>query len=354
MACYPREDFRLLARYLPDRSPVAADLSDNRNLWGAHPAAVKVLAAFGASGLAEYPEAYGDRLAEAVSAKLRVPGNCVATGVGGTGVLDALMRAVAPTTFRFLEPVWPAATMLARMNGHQPVPTAWESGLAEPARLVGDTPCIVFLANPANPTGLALPDPWIRAVQQLTEKVGSVLIIDEAYGEYGRGVDDRTPIDLALKGERTFCAKTLSKAYGLAGMRVGYGVGSPALVLEVDKARGPFALSGVASAAGAAAVSSDSLWLSRTLAEARENRSRLTDSLRRRGFSVPTSAANFVFIELPAAKLEPTARGLERCGVRVRPFRGLASGTGLRATVGPWDPMRQLLGGLDRVGAGRS
>ncbi|MCY4398939.1 MAG: aminotransferase class I/II-fold pyridoxal phosphate-dependent enzyme [Gemmatimonadetes bacterium] len=352
---YPRSDFETLGRYLPDRSPIAADLSDNRNLWGAHPAALAVLAAAGSAEASQYPGSYADRLADAVAARLGISPANVTTGAGGTGVLDALMRAVAPTSMRFLDPGWPAVGMLARMSGHEPVSVDWEEGLEDPVRFAGSSPGIVFVANPGNPTGQSIPDDWIQAVYEHTEATGSVLIIDEAYGEYNRAAGDRTPFDMALKGERTLCVKTLSKAYGLAGLRAGYGVGSPSLVLEVDKARGPFVVSSVTSAAAAAALASDSPWLADTVAETRTNRDRLRECLRHRGYPVPASAANFVFILQPDEKLEPTARRLELCGVRVRPFRGsTAPGSGLRATIAPWDKMQRLLDGLDLVAAGKA
>ena len=233
MNIYPRADYRSLDRYLPDRSPIAADLSDNRNLWGAHPAALEVLAGSDTAAASEYPGSYSDRLVGAVAARLNIAPENVTTGAGGTGVLDALMRAVAPTTMRYLDPGWPAAGMLAVMNGHHPVAVEWREGLDDPVRFAGTEPCIVFLANPGNPTGEAVPDEWIRAVYEHTEAVGSVLIIDEAYGEYNRDPSDMTPCELAVAGERTICVKTLSKAYGLAGLRAGVRRGERA-----DDARG--------------------------------------------------------------------------------------------------------------------
>lgn len=353
MDIYPRSDYRQLGRYLPDQSPIAADLSDNRNLWGAHPAALEVLANSGTAAAAQYPGSYSERLTDAVASRFRVAPDAITTGAGGTGVLDMLMRAVAPTTMRFLDPGWPAAGMLAQMNGHVPVAVQWHAALDDPVAFAGSEPAIVFVANPGNPTGLAIPDEWIRAVQERTEAVGSVLIIDEAYGEYNRDAGDRTPIDMALDSERTICVKTLSKAYGLAGLRAGYGVANPALALEVDKARGPFVVTSVTSAAAAAAISSESPWLADTIAETKVNRERVRDALRHRGYEVPRSAANFVFILRPEAELDDVTARLERVGVRVRPFRGPTRlANGLRATVAPWDTMQRLLDGMDLVAAG--
>ncbi len=349
MNFYPRSDYGPLRRYEPDRSPVAADLSDNRNHWGPHPAAVAAVATADPATLSEYPASYGDELAEAVAAKWDLPRESVVTGVGGTGVLDAAMRLAAPSKLRFLAPGWPAGAMLARMNGHEAVPVEREAGLADPEWFAGRERCIVYVVDPGNPTGERMPDGWVRAVQEAAERVGSVTIVDEAYGEYGDDGGSRAGLDLAVGSERTLCVRTMSKAYGLAGLRSGFGVGNPSLALEADKARGPFALSGLATLAGAAALSSDSPWLEETLAEARRCRSRLRRALGERGHCVPRSQANFVFVQWPEDGLEAATAGLEEAGVRVRPFRGDAAGTGLRATVAPWEVMQRFARGLDRV-----
>ncbi len=85
MDIYPRADYGALARYLPDRSPIAADLSDNRNLWGAHPDALAVLAGSDTAAASEYPGSYSDRLVGAVAAQLNIGPENVTTGAGGRG-----------------------------------------------------------------------------------------------------------------------------------------------------------------------------------------------------------------------------------------------------------------------------
>ena len=354
MDIYPRRDYRQLGRYLPDRSPIAADLGDNRNLWGAHPAALEVLAASGTAAASEYPGSYSERLTEAVAAQLGITPGHITTGAGGTGVLDMLMRAVAPTTMRFPRPGVARrgdarADERARTGRGRLGRRARRPGRGSPA----PRPRSSSLPTRGTRRAWRSPTSGSGAVQERTEAVGSVLIIDEAYGEYNRDLGDRTPFEMALDSERTICVKTLSKAYGLAGLRAGYGVASPALVLEVDKARGPFVVTSVTSAAAAAAISSDSTWLAETIAETRVNRERVRDALRHRGCEVPRSAANFVFILREEAGLDDDAARLERVGVRVRPFRGpTALGNGLRATVAPWDRMQRLLDGMDLIAAG--
>ncbi|MGI9627506.1 MAG: pyridoxal phosphate-dependent aminotransferase [Longimicrobiales bacterium] len=353
MTLYPRPDYGGLARYAPDQSPIAHDLSDNRNLWGAHPAALEVLNAASDANVARYPAPYGNEVIEAVARMLDIGTDCITTGGGGSGVLDATMRAYGPTEFRFLAPGWPAAGALARMNSHTLQSVPWSEGLDDPQRLTGSKSAIVFVPNPNNPTSVSVSDEWIREVQRYTERNGSLLILDEAYGEYNRPLGDRTPFEIALAGERTICVKTLSKAYGLAGLRVGYGVASPELTLEVDKARGPFTLSATSGQAGGAALSSNGGWLTNVVTETRTNRERLLSSLEHREYGPPESGANFVFIPMEATQAQDVAGRLSKLGVRTRPFADSApGGSGLRATVGPWEGMQRLLDGLDLVRGG--
>ena len=348
---YPRPDYGALRRYVPDQSPISVDLSDNRNLWGAHPAALEVLSSTVDPTVSRYPGPYAEVLSHAVARRFDVDPSQVTTGGGASGVLDALLRAVGPSApMRYLAPGWPAACALAHMNGHPTVPVQWEDGLGDPALFVGDGSSVLFVPNPNNPTGRPVDDDWVREVQVLSEDRGCVLILDEAYGEYARTEGDRTPVEMALAGRRTIYVKTMSKAYGLAGLRVGFGIASADLILEVDKARGPFTVSATSGAAAAAAISSDDPWLATVVEETRANRSRLLESLRHRGYEPHDSTSNFVFIQLEADRTPKVAASLERTGVRTRPFVDpAAGGSGLRATVGPWEGMQRLLDGLDLV-----
>ena len=348
---YPRPDYGALKRYVPDQTPISVDLSDNRNLWGAHPAALATLSGTQDPSVSRYPGPYAEILADSVARRFAVAPAQVTTGGGASGVLDAVLRAVGPSApMRYLSPGWPAACALAQMNGHPTVPVPWEEGLADPALFVGEGPSVLFVPNPNNPTGRPVADDWVREVQALSENRGCVLILDEAYGEYARERGDRTPVDLALGGQRTIYVKTMSKAYGLAGLRVGFGIASAELILEVDKARGPFTVSATSSAAAAAALSSDDPWLTTVVEETKANRTRLLESLRHRGYAPHDSTANFVFIQMDTDRCPVVAASLARAGVRTRPFVDPApGGSGLRATVGPWEGMQRLLDGLDLV-----
>jgi histidinol-phosphate aminotransferase len=207
---------------------------------------------------------------------------------------------------------------------------------------------ITYICSPNNPTGTAVAR---RSVEELARRATGLVIIDEAYAEFA----DENLLDLARDRDNVLVVRTFSKAFGLAGVRVGYGVGAPALVREVEKARGPFKVSAVAMDAAVAALADDA-WMRQHVALARENRDRLTHELRARSIDAIPSQANFVLAPLPDATR--VARLMRQHGVAVRAFNGLppiapelarAGGETLRISVGPWAELETALAALDRA-----
>jgi histidinol-phosphate/aromatic aminotransferase/cobyric acid decarboxylase-like protein len=146
----------------------------------------------------------------------------------------------------------------------------------------------------------------------------------------------------------------MSKAFGLAGLRIGYATGAPALVAEVEKSRGPYKVNAVAERAALAALGDGIEWAREHIVEAKANRDRLTSELERRGLAPIHSEANFVLV--PISNANARARHMRTLGVAVRPFEGLpaisdalrvSGGSALRISVGPWDMVEAALGALD-------
>jgi len=235
---FPREDYGALTRYSPGREPVEVDLSDNTNLWGTHPAALARIRQASTDDLARYPELYADVLREAVAERFGIPSDCVTTGAGSDDVLDSAFRAVwgpgavvnyAAPTFSMVEP-------LARMNGLRTVPIQWPGVREAPERLLEGAPALVYVCRPNNPTGELVPAEWVERLIDLAGNDGPLLLLDEAYADFA----GETFIGLAAKTPRLLVARTASKAYGLAGLRCGFGVASPETALEIEKSRGPY------------------------------------------------------------------------------------------------------------------
>ncbi len=347
---FPRPDYEALERYLPNRTPVAVDLSDNTNLWGPHPAADRTLREIAENGITRYPSAYADRLRDAVAERFGVDASCVTTGCGSDDVLDSAFRAASAPggTVATLNPTFSMISALASMNGlstHAVDWDPWAGPPPPPEELVGTDPDIVYVCRPNNPTGTAAPRGWMDDLLARAERRGTLVLIDEAYADFA----DDDWLRTASERERVLVLRTLSKAYGLAGLRIGYAVGSPTVALEVDKSRGPYKVSAVADASAAAALTDSSGWTDNVIQESRMMRGVLVEALRQRGFEPAPSAANFVLVRVgsvPAALVDGELRAR---GVAVRPFDVPGLFNAIRITVAPWELLEQFLAAFDSV-----
>lgn len=339
-----RAVYRDVSLYTVDPSPCDIDLSDNTNLWGAPPAATQALRDLADGGFTRYPSAYASHLKEAIATYAGVDAARIATGCGSDDILDSAIRAFAEPGDRlaFCAPTFAMIPIFARLNGVQPVAIpmapAWDIDADALARTDAR---IVYVCSPNNPTGTMASR---AAVEQLIASAAGLVILDEAYAEFAD--DDR--LDLAAASDRVLVVRTMSKAFGLAGLRVGYGIGAPALVAEVEKSRGPYKVSVAAECAAVAALSSDRRWVAERVADARTSRERLLDSLRTLGLTPLPSQANFVLVPVPRAPV--VARRLRELGVGVRAFDALPSiGDALRITAGPGAMMQRLLAALEEA-----
>lgn len=345
---FPRADYDALDRYDPGRSPVGVDLSDNTNLWGTHPDALTVLRNADVDDLARYPELYADTLREAVAERFSVPAACVTTGAGSDDVLDASWRAAFAPGERV---AWPAPTFsmvesFCAMNGLEAAPIPWGEAEADPELLLRTDPAIIYVCRPNNPTGALCPIEWLEAVIAARGERLPLVIVDEAYADFA----GETFLPRAVELPNVLVARTMSKAYGLAGLRCGFAVGRQDVVEAVDKARGPYKLARPTALAAAAAIRDDAEWLPRIVAECIATRERFVEELDGRGVRTLTSSANFVLMEAPGGDASEAAAEFRARGVGVRPFGNVPGiGDGLRVTIGPWPMMAAFLEALDEI-----
>lgn len=182
----------------------------------------------------------------------------------------------------------------------------------------------MLFSNPHNPTGIVHPPDAVRALADTLDP-GTLLVVDEAYGEF---VSLRWTAQPPAGHDGLLAVRSLSKAYGLAGARVGYAVGSPAVVAALDGAAMPFRLGAASAAAADAAVTGDPASLTAALAAQAVRRDVLRDRLRGAGFAVPASGANFLLLAGPLATVGLWRR-LEDAGV----LTAFVPGVGIRLTI---------------------
>jgi histidinol-phosphate aminotransferase len=348
----PRAAVRGLPLYAPDVALCTVDVSENVNLWGSPPASLRALASAPAERVNRYPSLYSTPLRDAVLGYLGLSsasGIGLVTGCGSDDVLDAAIRAFgAPgDEVAFAAPTFVMIPIFTRLNGLVPAMVPMGPGYqVDPQQLVDRRAKITYLCTPNNPTSTAMSR---QAVEYIVEHAAGLVVLDEAYAEFAPDVFT----SLVTRSERLLVTRTFSKAFGLAGLRIGYGVASKAIVDAVTRARGPYKVNALAEAAAVAALSDgpDALgWVTEHAALAVAIRERLASALRERGLEPAPSAGNFLFVPTPRAPA--IARAMRERGVLVRALTGLphdvpamrtAEGHALRIGVGPWEAMEQLL-----------
>lgn len=344
------KDLHLLARsgvcelplYTRDVPAGALDLGDNTNLWGAPPTAVRVLCATSSNDIARYPSPYSAILKAAMLRYVRMdgaPGVDVVTGCGSDDVLDSTMRAFGGTgdSIAYSAPTFSMIPIFARLNGLESIAIPLTQSVdVDAERLVDCNAKITYVCTPNNPTGTVASR---AAVEYVVTHARGIVLLDEAYAEFA----PETFAGLVCEHEKLIVTRTFSKAFGLAGLRVGFGVGSSAIVDLVSRARGPYKVNAMAERAVLAALEPDGVaWVRDVTRQAIASRQRLTTELATLGLVALPSAANFVFV--PTARARELANGLRERGVLVG-----VHDAALRIGVGPWEMMQTLIGALTEV-----
>ncbi|MCB1623007.1 MAG: histidinol-phosphate transaminase [Pseudomonadales bacterium] len=217
--------------------------------------------------------------------------------------------------------------------------TAMRAAITERTRLV-------FIANPNNPTGTYVePQDLLRFIRSMPRS--ALVVLDEAYFEYARSIPLQNGIDWLDECPNLVIVRTFAKAYGLAGLRIGYAVSHPEVADMLNRIRQPFNVSSVALAAAAAALD-DPEHVAHTVAVAISERVRVATVLRQRGLEVAPSAGNFLLVRIGPAAAACYQR-LLRAGIIVRPVGNYGLPEHLRITLGTIDENERLLAALTTV-----
>ncbi len=339
----PRAAYRDLAVYRNDAVPVEVDLGDNTNQFGTAPSALATVREW-TDDPSRYPTLTTAPLRQAIAEWLGVEPGQVLAGCGSNDLIDSTMRAfVDPgSTVAFAAPTFVMTAHFARANSLRPVPVQVRPDFQPDvdAMLATGAP-LIYLASPNNPAATLTE---AGALDRLLDRAPGLVILDEAYAEFA-GV---SRVGEAARRGNVLVTRTFSKAWGLAGLRVGYAVGSAALIEELEKARGPYKVNALAERAATAAVRHDRAWLAGIVAQVLEARAWLVGALRDLGLAPLESAANFVGLPVPDAPA--AARHLAARGLGVRAFRNLPHvGDLLRITVGPIPVMERVARALGEL-----
>jgi len=336
-----RADLDALPPYVPGRSPVdlarelglpeAIKLASNEMPFGPLPGVVEAVTA-AATGAHRYPDMGVIALRDALAERLGVAVDRIVTGCGSVALCEHLARATCLPgdeivyAWRSFEayPIIAATTAatsvrVANTGGHGHDLAAMAAAVTERTRMV-------LVCNPNNPTGTSVRRTALdRFLDAVPDDV--LVVLDEAYREFV--TDPEVPDGLAAYGDRPNVAvlRTLSKAWGLAGLRVGYLVAHPEVAAAVRKVATPFGTNAAAQAAALAALGQKDE-VRRRCAVITAERNRVTEALRTLMPDVPDSQANFVWLPLGQRSVA-FGTACEKRGVIVRPF----AGDGVRVTI---------------------
>ncbi|NJC73858.1 histidinol-phosphate transaminase [Planosporangium thailandense] len=333
MSRLTRPDLDALPDYVPGRNvPGAIKLASNEVPYGPLPGVVEAITE-AAAGVHRYPDMGVVALRAALAERCGVEPDRIATGCGSVALAEHLARVTCMPgdeivySWRSFEAYPIIAATAATTSVRVPNTAEHAHDLPAMAAAITDKTRLVLVCNPNNPTGTAIRRPELeRFLDAVPEDV--LVVLDEAYREFV--TDPEVPDGLAVAGDRpnVVVLRTLSKAWGLAGLRIGFLVASPAVAAAVRKVATPFSTSSAAQAAALAALGQSEEMQRRADLVVAE-RERLLPALRKLLPDVPESQSNFVWLPLGDRALA-FAGACERAGVIVRPF----AGDGVRVTVG--------------------
>lgn len=312
-------------------------LASNENPLGPSPKALEAIAAT-VPKLHLYPDISSRDLRFALAKKLAVAPESLVFGNGSDDIIHLL-------GVTFLEPGdevvqahpsfmrYEAAALLNNALCQKvPLTPEWGYDVAALQHAIGPRTRLLFVANPNNPTGTILTRSEIETLlERLPQR--AILVIDEAYYEYATGLPEYPEcLDLVQAGLNVVLLRTFSKAYGLAGLRVGYGIMRPEIASLLERTREPFNVNLLAQVAAAAALE-DNDFVAKTVAVNEEGKRALYAGLGELGLTYTPTYGNFVFVDV-GRDGRAVAEALLGRGVIVRFSTEFASPTHLRVSIG--------------------
>jgi histidinol-phosphate aminotransferase len=334
-----RPELAGLPAYVPGKTvPGAVKLASNETVFGPLPS-VRAAIEKCTDIVNRYPDTGCTELKSALARHLNSVGETggwapehIAVGCGSVSLCQQLIQITASPGdevlygWRSFE-LYPIQVQVAGATAVQVPLSDHTFDLHAMLAAVTDRTRLVFVCNPNNPTSTVVdPDALVRFIEATPSHV--LIAIDEAYVEYVRDGMLPDSLELVRSHGNVVVLRTFSKAYGLAGLRIGYAVGQPDVIAALDRVYVPFTVTNVSQAAAIASLEAADELLARTNAVVAE-RARVSAGLRDAGFTLPQSQANFVWLPL-GARTSDFVEQAANARIVVRPY----GGDGVRVTIG--------------------
>ena len=330
---YFRAQIERIPGYVPGEQPQAGKfvkLNTNENPYPCSPRVKQAIGRTCSAGLERYPDPMATAFRIRAGEIFNVDPDWILCGNGSDDLLTIVTRAfVNPDDcVRFPTPSYVLYRTLAEIQGAQYEEILFNSDwtLSDKFSASGPRLKLVYLPNPNSPSGTTLsPD----AILQIAERLPCPLIVDEAYADFA----DVNCISLVTQQEKIIVTRSMSKSYGLAGLRFGFLVAQPSLIQQLIKVKDSYNCDAL-SVAGATAAIDDQAWWQENRTKVLATRETLTSATRDLGFDVVPSQANFIWITHPERPMRPLYEQLKEQQVLVRYMDFPGRGDGLRISVG--------------------
>jgi len=332
-----RPEIKGIPEYVPGKTPKepgVMKLASNENPFGPSPKALEAIVRE-AKNLQIYPDQKSILLREALSKKLAVPEDCIICGNGSDDIMQILGATylnpgdeviISKNCFSIYE-------LVTRVFGGKPVAVPmknFEVDLAGMVSAMSARTKLVFVANPNNPTGTIFAAAEFDALMKKVSD-STLIVVDEAYADFVESKDFPDSLKYIREGRNVVVLRTFSKYYGLAGLRIGYGIGRKEIISPMFRAKMPFNVNRLAQA-GAVAALDDGEFLEKAFKNNSEEKKYLYAELDKLGLEYKKTEANFIFINLKRSADEFFMQMMKQ-GVIIRPLTSFGLPEAIRVSI---------------------
>ena len=335
--------------YVPGEQPKPGTpiikLNTNENPYPPSPAAIAALQNIDQECLRRYPDPFAREFCAAISESLGVPANWIIVGNGSDDVLNVLIRACAEGRDRPVVYPMPTYVLYRTLSEMQPadrIEVPYPGDFALPLEaLIAAKGAVTFIATPNSPSGHSVP---LSDLRELAQRCTGVVVIDEAYVDFA----ESSALALVREFDNIIVLRTMSKGYGLAGLRLGFGIANPVLLAGLFKVKDSYNIDAIANLVGAASMR-DQAYKIECAEKVKASRSKMNLDLKNLGFTTFESHGNFILATPPDSSqslAESLYLGLKERGILVRYFNQSGLEDKLRISIGTEEQNATLMEAL--------
>ncbi len=348
---YLRKNIAAIAGYIPGEQPQNSGfikLNTNENPYPPSPRVLSALRKAADRSLRLYPEPLSDSLRSLTAARYGLRAENILAGNGSDELLSILVRCFVGQGDRVAYPV-PTYTLydtLVAIQEGESVEVDFPPDFSLPEAIYSQKAALTFLCNPNSPSGTLVS---LKEIENLARSVSGILVVDEAYIDFAEG-EGASSIPLIHSFPNLVVLRSFSKSFSLAGMRIGLAFAAEEVIAGMMKVKDSYNLNRLSLAAAVAALQ-DLPWMVRNVSRIQRSRRKLIRGLKKMGFQVYPSQANFVMARKEGQNLRGLYEELKRRKILVRYFDLPRLQDSLRITVGTSQEVQTLLKELESVDA---